>query len=122
MDEQTVRAHAQALCDALATGEIGEAAKEMSRELQANLGQLVAMLPLPLSEAEVENVEMTRNGYRAVLRLTGASGSLLLETRWKEREGRATMVEASHLAEAPTGPEGGAEAAGSAESAESAES
>jgi hypothetical protein len=72
----------------------------MSRELQANLGQVVAMLPLPLTEASVGDVEMTKTGYRAVLQLAGEGGALTLETRWKERDGQAVMVEASHLAEA----------------------
>jgi hypothetical protein len=58
------------------------------------------MLPLPLTEASVGDVEMTRNGYRATLEMTGEGGGLTLETRWKERDGQAVMVEASHLAEA----------------------
>jgi hypothetical protein len=101
MDEQSVREHAQAHCDALLSGDIGLAAKEMSRELQANLGPLVAMLPLPLTAATVESVEMTGKAYRAVLSLVGDSGSIRLETRWKDRDGRPTIVEASHIPEAP---------------------
>ena len=100
MDEQTIREHAQAVCDSLSAGDIGAASKHMSRELQANLGQVVAMLPLPLTDASVGDVEMTKTGYRATLELTGEGGALTLETRWKERDGQAVMVEASHLAEA----------------------
>jgi hypothetical protein len=101
MDEQSVREHAQAHCEALLAGDIGKASQEMSRELQQNLGPLVAMLPLPLTSATVESVEMTGKAYRAVLHLVGDEGEISLETRWKEREGRPTMVEASHLVEAP---------------------
>jgi hypothetical protein len=101
MDEQSVREHAQAHCDALLSGDIGLAAREMSRELQANLGPFVAMLPLPLTAAKVESVEMTGKAYRAVLNLVGDSGSIRLETRWKDRDGRPTIVEASHIPEAP---------------------
>jgi hypothetical protein len=102
MDEQTVREHATAHCEALRAGDIGQASQDMSRELQANLGPLVAMLPLPLSDAEVEGVEMTGTAYRAVLRLTGESGETVhLETRWKDRDGRPTIVEASRLSEEP---------------------
>ncbi len=34
MTEQAVREHAQAFCDALKAGDIGQAAEQMSRELQ----------------------------------------------------------------------------------------
>jgi hypothetical protein len=105
MDEQSVREHAQAHCDALLAGDIGRASQEMSRELQSNLGPLVAMLPLPLTAASVESVEMAGTAYRAVLNLVGESGSIRLQTRWKERDGRPTIVEASHIPEAPPPPE-----------------
>jgi hypothetical protein len=101
MDERSVREHAQAHCDALLAGDVGRAAQEMSRELQAHLGPLVAMLPLPLTEATVESVEMTGTAYLCVLNLVGDGGSLRLQTRWKERDGRPTIVEASHLQESP---------------------
>jgi hypothetical protein len=44
MDEQAVRDHAQAHCDALLAGDIGKAAEEMSKELRANLGSIVGIL------------------------------------------------------------------------------
>ena len=111
MDEQLVRDHAQATCDALLAGDIGKAAEEMSRELRANLGSIVGMLPLPLTEATVESVEMTPHGYRAVLHLVGDGGSLSLETRWKDRDSRPTIVEASRLHEEPITPIGETDAA-----------
>ena len=110
MDEQGVRDHARAHCDALLAGDIGLASQEMSRELQSNLGSIVSMLPLPLTEAVVESVEMTGTAYRAVLRLTGESETIHLETRWKDRDGRPTIVEASRVhEEAPAAPTTGEE-------------
>lgn len=104
MDAQAVREHAEAHCNALLAGDVGLAAEEMSHELRSNLGQIVAMLPLPLTEATVESLEVTPSGYRAVLRLVGETDTIRLETRWKERDGRPTMVEASHLPEASVEP------------------
>jgi hypothetical protein len=101
MDEQAVHQHAQAHCDALLAGDIGRAAEELSSQLRSNLGPLVAMLPLPLTEATVESVDMTGTGYRAVLRLVGETDTVRLETRWKDRDGRPTMVEASRVHEEP---------------------
>ncbi|MGH2463110.1 MAG: hypothetical protein ACRDFZ_05740 [Candidatus Limnocylindria bacterium] len=109
MDEQAVRARAQAFCEALRAGDIGRAAEEMSHELRSNLGPLVAMLPLPLTEAVVASVDMTGKGYRAVMRLVGETDTFLLETRWKDRDGRPTIVEASRVHEEPVELEAGSE-------------
>jgi hypothetical protein len=101
MDEQSVREHAQDYADALRSGDIAEAAKAMSPELQRNMGSVVAMLPLPLTAATVESVDMTGTGYLAVLHLVGEESAIRLETRWKERDGQPTIVEASHQPEEP---------------------
>jgi hypothetical protein len=106
MDEQAVRERAQAFVDALLAGDIGRASQQMSSELQQNLGTVVAMLPLPLTEAVLESVAQTGSGYRAVLRLANDENSMRLETRWKQRDQGPTIVEASHLVEeSPTGAE-----------------
>ncbi|MDO8485563.1 MAG: hypothetical protein Q7S35_11555 [Candidatus Limnocylindrales bacterium] len=102
MDPQAVREQAQAFCATLVAGDMDRAAEELSRELRANLGPLVAILPLPLTEATVESVEVGGSGYIAVLHLTGESGATRLQTRWKDRDGRPTIVEASHIAEPVT--------------------
>jgi hypothetical protein len=102
MDEQSVRDHAQAHIEALRAGDIGAASQEMSPELQRHLGELVAMLPLPLTEAAIESVEMTGTGYVSVLRLSGEGGTVRINARWKERDGRPMIVEASRVTEPPT--------------------
>ena len=109
MDEQSVREHAQQHCEALLSGDIGQASQSMSRELQQNLGSLVAMMPLPLTAATVESVEMTGKAHVAILHLVGDDGEIRLETRWKERDGKPTMIEASHLTEAEPEPTEGEE-------------
>ena len=83
MDEQAVREHAQATCAALLAGDIGKAAEEMSKELRSNLGQIVAKLPMPMTEASIESIESTPTGYKAVLHLVGEGDTLRLETPWK---------------------------------------
>ena len=103
MDEQAVRERAQAYCDALLAGDIGTAVEEMSRELRSNLGQIVAMLPMPLVEATIESVQTTPSGYLAELRLVG-QGTVRLETRWKNRDDRPTIVEVSRVHEEPEEP------------------
>lgn len=112
MEHELVREHAQAHCDALLAGEVDRAVEDFSPELRANLGAVIAQLPLPLTEAAVESVDPGGKGYVAILRLVGESREVRLQTRWKERDGQPTIVEASHLAEeAPAAgvPEEGAE-------------
>ena len=99
MDRESVQAHAQAHCDALVAGDIERATEHFSHELKSNLGQLIALLPLPLTEATVESVEQTGKGYVVVLRAVGDSGVVRMQTRWKDRDGSPTVVEASHLVE-----------------------
>ena len=101
MDEQAVREHAQNHIDALVAGDVDRAIQDMSRELRANLGEIMAMLPLPLTAADIESIDMTGAGYKAVLHLVGETTETRLETRWKDRDGRPTIVEASHVAQEP---------------------
>ena len=76
----------------------------MSNEVRQNMGPIVAMLPLPLTEASIESVDSTPTSYKAVLHLVGEGGTLQLETRWKDRDGRPTIVEASRVHEEPVQP------------------
>jgi hypothetical protein len=97
MDEQAVREHAQGHLDALIAGDVGRALEDLSSELRSQPGELMAMLPLPLTSAEIESVDKAGAGYTAVLHLVGETDETRLETRWKERDERPTIVEVSHL-------------------------
>ena len=85
------------LLGAVGERDIGKAAEEMSKELRSSLGPIVAMLPMPMTEASIESIESTPTGYKAVLHLVGEGDTLRLETRWKDRDGEPTLVEASHV-------------------------
>lgn len=99
MDVDTVGQHADAFCKALLAGDVGRASEEFSEQLKSNIGEVVSQLPLPLTRAAVESVEVAGSGYLAVLHLTGETDDIRMETRWKDRDGRPTMVEASHVIE-----------------------
>jgi hypothetical protein len=101
MDPQTVRERAEAFNAALMAGDMERAAEDLSHELRTNLGPLVAILPLPLTEATVESVDVGGSGYVAVLHLIGEQTEIRLQTRWKDRDGRPTIVETSHITEPP---------------------
>jgi hypothetical protein len=102
MDEQVIREHARAHCDALVAGDIDRATEDLSKELRQHLGEVLALLPLPMSEAEVESIDRGGSSYSVVLRLVGETDEIRIQTRWKDRDGRPTIVEASHLSKRAT--------------------
>jgi hypothetical protein len=107
IDDDVIREHAQALCDALVAGDMDLVTADFSPELRKNLGEVLALLPLPSTEAAVQSVDHRGSGFDAVLRLVGESEEVLVQTRWKDRDGRPTVVEASHLSRVATTSEGG---------------
>ena len=97
VDEQAVRDEAQGFCDALASGDVDRALAALSVELMRNAGEVLALLPLPANEVVIESIERSGAGYNVVIRLSGEIDEDLVQTRWKDRDGRPTLVEASHL-------------------------
>jgi hypothetical protein len=124
MDEQAARDSAQAFCDALVAGDVDRAIEDLSAELRQNLGEVLALFPLPAGEGAVESAEHSGAGYNVVLRLVGETEEVLVQTRWKERDGRPTIIEASHLSRtqmAPAGGEPAVQADGDGEAGEAGE-
>lgn len=111
MDEDVIREHAGAMCEALVAGDIDRATTDFSPELRKHLGEVIGLLPLPSSEATVQSVERGGSGFAVVLRLVGETEEVLIETRWKDRDGRPTMVEASHVSKTARAVEDGEPAA-----------
>jgi hypothetical protein len=117
MDETSVREKATAFADALVAGDVDRAIQDLSDELRRNLGEVLALLPLPATEATVEAVEHSGSGYNVVLRLVGETSEDRVQTRWKDRDGRPRIVEASHLSRQERAMEAEAEAVAEAEGA-----
>ena len=99
MEPQDVRDHAQAHLDALIGGDMDRAIEDFSAALHSNLGQVMSLLPLPLTAAEIESVERSGSGFNAILHLVGETEEVRLQTRWKDHDGRPTIVECSHVSE-----------------------
>lgn len=105
MDEATIRSHTQAMADALVDGDVERALTDLSQELRRNMGEVVALLPLPATEAAIESVEPTGSGWTAVVRMVGESEENTISTRWKDRGGEPTLIEVSHLSRQARAPE-----------------
>lgn len=99
MTEDEVRQRAVAVCEALVAGNIDQVIGTLSDELRRNLGEVLALFPLPASEASVGSMNVAGGGasYVAVLDITGESEQVEVQTRWKDRNGEPRIVEVSHL-------------------------
>jgi len=97
MDDATVRERAQVMCDAIVAGDVDTATADASPELRRNLGEVIGLFPLPATEASIESITQGGSSFVVVLRLVGESDEVQIQTRWKDRDGTPTLVEASHL-------------------------
>ena len=112
MTEDDVRAAAERVGAALVEGNVDEAIGYLSDELKRNLGEVVALLPLPATEATIESVERGASAFVVVVRVIGESTETELETRWKDRDGEPRIVEVSHRSQVAIAAAAAAEAAG----------
>lgn len=99
MNEDDVRASAEDVCAALVAGNVDSAIGYLSDELKRNLGEVVALLPLPATEATITSIERGASTYVVVVRVVGAANETELQTRWKDRNGEPRIVEVSHLSQ-----------------------
>ena len=99
MTEEEVRERAVAVCEALVAGNVDQVIGAMSDELRRNLGEVLALLPLPASEASIGSIQVAGGGasYVVVLDVTGEAERVEIQTRWKDRAGEPRIVEVSHL-------------------------
>lgn len=97
MDEQAVRSSAEAFGAALVDGDVDRAIGHFSEQLRRNLGEVLALFPLPATEATIESIDRSGPGFNVVVRLVGETDEVEVQTRWKDRDGEPTVVEASHL-------------------------
>lgn len=117
MDDAAVRERAQAMCYAIVAGDVDAATADASPELRRNLGEVIGLFPLPATEATITSITQGGSSFVVVLRMVGETDEVEVQTRWKDRDGTPTLVEASHLsrteraAEAPTDSEEQAESA-----------
>jgi hypothetical protein len=113
MTDQTdiVRAGAEDVCDALVAGDVERAIGYLSDELRRNLGEVMALLPLPAVEASIASIERGGSGaYVLVFDVVGETDQSEIETRWKDRNGQPRIVEVSHrsrIEREPTPEDGG---------------
>ena len=73
MNEDDVRLKAEAVGAALVAGDVDRVIEFLSPELRRNLGEVVALLPLPATAVKVESIERTGSGYAAIVEISHLS-------------------------------------------------
>ena len=111
MDEQDVRTRAEAVCVALVAGDVGVFIESLSNELRQNVGEVLTLLPLPATEATIESIASGGSAAQTVvLRILGEHKEVTIQTRWKDRDGTPTIIEAGNLTSAARAAAAGEEA------------
>lgn len=90
-----------ATCEAIVAGDMDRVIADLSPELQRNVGDVITLFPLPATEAEVVSVERGGSAFVVGLNIVGETDEVEVQTRWKERDGSPTIVEASHVSRVP---------------------
>jgi hypothetical protein len=104
MEDAAVRERAEAMCEALVAGDVDRAIGDFSEELKRNLGEVLALLPLPANEATIQSLERGGSGFNVVIRFASETEEVEIQTRWKDRDGEPKMVEVSHLSRVAVAP------------------
>lgn len=99
MEESDIRSAAQTVAEALVAGNVEGAIEYLSDELKRNVGEVVALLPLPATEATIVSIDRATSAFVVVVRLVGETSEVELQTRWKDRDGEPRIVEVSHLSQ-----------------------
>ena len=99
MNEDDVRASAELVGAALVAGDVDTAIGYRSDELKRNLGEVVALLPLPATEATIQSIERGASAFVTIVKVLGESTETELQIRWKDRDGEPRIVEVSHLSQ-----------------------
>lgn len=95
MDESTVREHAEAHGRAVVEGDLRRAAGDLTDEVRATAGDVMARLPRPLTGVEVASVEPSGDDYLARIRYSGESEARTVEARWTDAGDRPKIAELS---------------------------
>ncbi|HEY3726667.1 MAG TPA: hypothetical protein VGL51_05810 [Solirubrobacteraceae bacterium] len=92
MDETRTRSQIHDHADAVVRGDMDAVIADFSAELRPQVPQLAQALPMPVTSAEVKKIELGDEESVAEIQYTGDSGQVTIRTRWREIDGRPSIV------------------------------
>ena len=93
MNEPLTRAQVGMHAGAVERDEMDSVVADFTEDLRPQAPQIAqALLPQPVTVAEVLSVEIGRKESVAITRYTGDSGDVTIRSRWREENGRPVIV------------------------------
>ena len=97
MDEQAVRAEAQAHADATVAGDFKTAGSSLTEEAMAQAGDVMKQMPRNLSSGEVGEITQEGDAFTVLIAYSGTDkegtpGSATVESRWEDRDGAPKLA------------------------------
>lgn len=95
MDGPRTRAQVGKHAGAVERGETDSVVADFTEDLRPQVPQIAqALLPQPVTVAEVLSVEIGKKESVAIMRYTGDSGGVTIRERWREENGCPVIVAA----------------------------
>lgn len=93
MDEGSVREHARQHANAVMSGDMGTAARDLTDEGKAAAPRVMKNMPRPVTGVEVTKLEREGDLYVAHIAYRGEDGEHVVASHWENREGRPMIVD-----------------------------
>jgi hypothetical protein len=92
MDENTVRARAEAHAQAMVAGDLNRAASDLSPEAMENAGAVMRAMPRPVTDAEVLTADADGDAIVCKIRYSGETREATVASRWQDQNGELKIV------------------------------
>jgi hypothetical protein len=94
MDEAKTKDHIHSHADAVERGDFDAVIADFTEELRAQAPQIAQTLPQPVTEATVKKIDFGNDEAVALIHYAGNVSEITIRSRWREVDGRPTIVEA----------------------------
>jgi len=92
MDEERTRKCVQDHADAVVRGDIDAVTADFAPDLRPQVPQIAQSLPLPVTSAEVRRLDVGDEESVAEIHYSGENGSVTIRSRWRDIDGRPSIV------------------------------
>jgi hypothetical protein len=93
MDEGSVREHANQHANAVMSGDMGAAARDLTDEGKSAAPAVMKGMPRPVTSVEIVKVEDSGNQFVAHIAYRGDDAEHVVASHWEDREGRPMIVD-----------------------------
>lgn len=93
MDEGSVREHAHQHANAVMSGDMGSAARDLTDEGKAAAPTVMKDMPRPVTSVDVTKLEQDGERYVAHIAYRGEDAEHVVASHWEDRDGRPMIVD-----------------------------